>query len=493
MLTFTFPSLPSDNLQRPASFRGDDKFDIIITCKDPKGVCKAGREGKRVGGYGWTYTGWFGYKYHYIALCDPFFNLDTLKDRVSLVERALREEQPEWAQQSVYQKNQGLYFLHEMMHLDAVGIPHGMNFSDPPTLPLHSSPTGHLRGLGSRRYNLWNADVWKVTDEKVSSEVPKTAYGPDLVHKLARGRRVEKGGVETASTNADSYAWLANSLYFYEMTNYFPKPPGYRGASVSAEELDNLPPVGLHLGTIDEHVIDEELHSRFADALGGVEKADPEATPPNSDDLPEPECATEGTTFAVPDIEDRLYEMCSESRGLWDMVITPPISIGTGETSDGKTKGIGASQGWDLGGGADEKIWAGVMFSRETCQGYFELGSGKGSEEKVDYCFARLSAVLHGCQTDTQTAKMGGELKEVCAVYAIHVGKDNPFEHSRWYADEGDLECEDTRDADGEEIPGLEDSCTCWFGGYPGLTDVFRKTGDSCDAGEVNLAELVLD
>jgi len=49
------------------------------------------------------------------------------------------------------------------------------------------------------------------------------------------------GGATRASTNADSYAWLANSKYFWDLTGYFSRPKTYKKddiASPSTQQRD---------------------------------------------------------------------------------------------------------------------------------------------------------------------------------------------------------------------------------------------------------------
>lgn len=106
-------------------FKTNKKFDIIISCKDTQNKCDMKVDGKSVGGYAWTYKGWFG-TYQYITLCPPFFTLDTLEEKITFVEDALQRGELKYAEGAEWQKNSGQYFLHEMMHLDSIGIPHSM-------------------------------------------------------------------------------------------------------------------------------------------------------------------------------------------------------------------------------------------------------------------------------------------------------------------------------------------------------------------------------
>jgi hypothetical protein len=50
---------------------------ITVSCRDTKNWCGRVEEGKGVGGYAWTTSGWFAY-YHYITLCPLFFTADGL-------------------------------------------------------------------------------------------------------------------------------------------------------------------------------------------------------------------------------------------------------------------------------------------------------------------------------------------------------------------------------------------------------------------------------
>ncbi|KAG9503400.1 hypothetical protein J7337_006245 [Fusarium musae] len=65
-------------------------------------------------------------------------------------------------------------------------------------------------------------------------------------------RKSESGGGATrSSTNADTYAWLANCLYFFQVTKVFPKPPRY-------EQKDKEATI-MSLGDIQPNATDEEL------------------------------------------------------------------------------------------------------------------------------------------------------------------------------------------------------------------------------------------
>lgn len=101
-------------------------------------------------------------------------------------------------------KSTGQFFLHELMHT---------------RLAYGSNPN--------------------ITDEYTSSEGnPPKAYGPKNVNKLARLPKSQGGGVTTGSTNADSYAMLANCMYWWKTTRFFPAFPGAKDVPESSNEAD---------------------------------------------------------------------------------------------------------------------------------------------------------------------------------------------------------------------------------------------------------------
>ena len=176
------------NLKRAWQFKTSstsEKEYITTSCKDTKNLCGRTIEGKGVGGYAWTYSGWF-YYYHYITLCPTFFTLETLSDKVDEIEADLASGNTDKARDMRYLKNTGQFFLHEMMHTriaDGGVEPH---IIDEYVIDLK----GEKPGMNDVR-----------------------AYGPRLVHNLAKRSLNQGGGATRASTNADSYAILANAAW----------------------------------------------------------------------------------------------------------------------------------------------------------------------------------------------------------------------------------------------------------------------------------------
>lgn len=112
-----------------------------------------------------------------------------------------------------------------------------------------------------------------VNDEHVDpNDSQNWAYGPSKVHLLARRKINQGGGATRASTNADSYAWLANSRYFYDLTGYFPEPDNYKAAddSLSAEQwVRDQNGFRLDFGTITEKTTDGEITNRLNKIIAG--------------------------------------------------------------------------------------------------------------------------------------------------------------------------------------------------------------------------------
>ncbi|KAK0703399.1 hypothetical protein B0T26DRAFT_496936 [Lasiosphaeria miniovina] len=229
-----------------ADLQAYKNFDAIMSCKDTKNRCGRTIDGKDVGGYAWTVNGWF-WNAYYITLCPVWFGLNSLEDTITFIEAEPQKGQPRYAQEAVWQRSAGQYLLHEIRHLGAVGQPHG------------------------------------VADERVTpggNEV--RAYGPRLVYKLTQGPINQGGGAACASTNADSYAWLANSLYFCDLTGFFPRPPKYR-------EMTAIDSFNVDDEVLGQHVIPLLVDDIFPDtthaqvmtnlqtALGGITANEPTA------------------------------------------------------------------------------------------------------------------------------------------------------------------------------------------------------------------------
>ncbi|KAF3811108.1 hypothetical protein GCG54_00010444 [Colletotrichum gloeosporioides] len=442
----------SQNFQRAEEFKGKKSFDIILSCKDTKDQCKTRIDGKAAGG-------WFGWKYQHVTLCPVFFELRTLDDTFELLEDGLERGELKYAQEAEWQANTGQYLLHEIMHLDAVGIP-------------------------------------KIDDQRVEEggRGPR-AYGPYYVDRLAQRPLNQKGGGQRSSLNADNYAWLPNSLYFYDSINYFPKPPQYGkwGSEIGTlgsgehQRMQNGFPVDL--GYMDFNVsswTQAEIEARAAPTFEGMKNPLLATIAPLVEPIPDPECSFEGPAFSQPEAEEHINNFYSNS-AYWENVIVSPLPNGTAETSDGNPKSSGTSYPYKITGSGD-RLWLGLMYSRESCTGTFRFTLGKTDEEKRDYCRARFRTILNGCQTDMTTAKKGGILNAGCGTYGVIASKDDPFSMEKWYGDLGTLVCEDTLAVDESPLRG---TCTCWYSNYPGLTEVYKMPpSKQCKSGDVNLKEL---
>ncbi|KAK1621785.1 hypothetical protein BDP81DRAFT_442793 [Colletotrichum phormii] len=254
-----------------------------------------------------------------------------------------------------------------------------------------------------------------------------------MVHKLAQRPLNQGGGGQQSSTNSDSCTWLANSLYFYQVTNYFPQPLGYKDLSAidrlssgQLAQMETVFPVNLgHMNFSEATWTSQESALRFDVALEGMKNPPPAISTPPPGDIPSPNCAYEGPGFAQSLAETHIHDFCS-NEGYWDKVIVSPISLGLEQTSDGRQKLAGVAQGYAMD--STNKLWLGLMFSRTSCTGSFQFGLGTTSGEKRDHCKIRLRTILNGCGTDTVTAKKGGTLADGCRVYGVFAGKTDPFD-----------------------------------------------------------------
>jgi len=209
------------NFKRAAEFKTpstSEKTYITVSCQDTKNYCKkkAGLGSKVIGGYGWSHHGLFGW-YHYITVCPPLLTLSTMDEKLQEISEDLAKGDTRKASNMDYLKNSGQFFLHEMMHTRLV-------YNEEP----------------------------EIIDEVLNpneGELIKV-YGARLVHKKARFPLNQGGGAKHSSTNADSYAILANALWWWGVTGYFPAavPSGSRSSNLQ-DQLKEDPdyPVMLHV------------------------------------------------------------------------------------------------------------------------------------------------------------------------------------------------------------------------------------------------------
>ena len=159
---------------------------ISISCQDTKSLCGKKIDGKAVGGYAWTYSGWVSY-YHYITLCSTFFTLDSLATKINDVEQELANGGTRMVKDMTWLRSTGQFFLHEMMHTRAVD--------------------------GDVEPHIVDEYVAPISDGEKPGTNDVKAYGQRLVHNLAKRNLNQGGGATRASTNADSYAMLANAVW----------------------------------------------------------------------------------------------------------------------------------------------------------------------------------------------------------------------------------------------------------------------------------------
>ena len=195
------------NLGRASGFvnsKDNKKSYITITCQDPKGYCKRGRiEGKAVGGYAWD-VDWTFWTYGHINMCDGYYTLPDVSGKIDELNGYRRDKATDKLQDMRYYQTMGQFLGHEMMHLRSTYNP------EPKIIDVYFNGGGNVR-----------------------------AYGPKMVHKLAKGDAsgsTDSSGGAVSTINADSYAILINSIFWWDVTQYFPGVPGRKEGS---------PPPGL--------------------------------------------------------------------------------------------------------------------------------------------------------------------------------------------------------------------------------------------------------
>lgn len=244
-----YASRIAGNLKRAWQFKTDKTSTseyITISCKDTENLCGKPQEGKAVGGYARTDSGWFGY-YHYITLCDTFFTVDSMDTKITEIEDDLRSGSKTKAGDMRYLKTTGQFLLHEMMHLRVA------NGADEPHIVDEYIGVKHGERPGTN---------------------DKRAYGPALVHNLAKRPINQDGGAGISSTNADSYAMLANSIWWWDTTSVFPGVPG-KAYSATADDATDYP-IMLHVDRGNVSTISattDTLHSQYVADLASYASA----------------------------------------------------------------------------------------------------------------------------------------------------------------------------------------------------------------------------
>ncbi|PSK42249.1 hypothetical protein B9Z65_4163 [Elsinoe australis] len=212
------------NIKRASDFinePGSKKSYITISCADKDNTCqRARREGKAVGGYAWNYKGWWGYVYGYINMCDSYYSLADIPTKEDEINGYLRSGDGDRLQDMRYFRTLGQFLIHEMFHLKST------SGSEP---DIHDQYITNIP---------WDSSTTDPNDKK--------AYGPKLVRKVAKQRyEGNGGGAIKSSQNADSYAIMAQCLYWWDVTGVFPGVP-----VTSTAASQGAPPV-MHLLSLD--------------------------------------------------------------------------------------------------------------------------------------------------------------------------------------------------------------------------------------------------
>lgn len=423
-------------------------------------------------------------RYSRITFCTDFFKLQDFATAVSNAKALAPAQQRDLSRWD----NQARCMFHEITHLD-----YFMN-----------------TGAGDDGKSPYVSDLEVYyTDRGTTDWHP--AYGPYNARVLRNwvDPDPQYAGYYT-QRNADSYAFFALAKYVEKEIGQYPSAPSPGRRTPKQEPRDaqtHEAPQSSKQG-LDEDLIDgeeqdspgngdypgcgdkigESVPAQVESASISSQYAGPTSTPtPPVDALPSPECAPAGVSFSQPPVEDFIDGFCGD-RDFWNTVLTPPVSYGTGLTSDGRGKAVGVSAPYDMADTTD-KLWIAMMFARDNCTGSSQFTVGRDDEEKLAHCKGRFRTVLNGCQTDTITEKHGGMLDDVCIEYHITAEPDGAKPFDGWFANGGDFTCEETDDLGMEDSP-LKGTCTCWYSGYPTIHDVFKMPG-SGDCKDTNRAELL--
>ena len=214
------------NIKRAGDFLNDPSWAssyITLTCADPLKKCEKKVEGRTkpiIGGYAWDQKGWFGYVYGHINMCAPYFTLKSSHELVDHLEDLRLNDDIAALQNMGNYRGTAQYMIHEMMHLKSA-----------------SGPEPHIE-------DVWiNAGEGRFTNDR-------RAYGPKEVYWLAHGEKGTneraKTGAQFSTINADSYALLINTLYWWGsgFTKFF---PGYhKKGSPDSDSLIVLPHLSLN-------------------------------------------------------------------------------------------------------------------------------------------------------------------------------------------------------------------------------------------------------
>ena len=321
------------NLKRAWQFKTSKTSDsayITTSCTDTKNWCGKMIDGKAVGGYAWTYNGWWAY-YTYITLCPTFFTLDTLSSKINDVEQDLASGSTKMAKDMTWLRSTGQFFLHEMMNTrNAYGgvEPH---IIDEYVAPI---PSGESPGTNDIK-----------------------AYGPRLVNNLAKRSLNQGGGATRASTNADSYAMLANAAWWWDTTGYFPGVPGRNNPSTMAGDFDdNDFPVSLYVdldnstnpSTADFNSLFSADLTAFGDGPPDPAYATTSAPPPASSTAAPPPSTTSTPAPQASDLCGDWYKFFFDNFQIYGKNFDPSKFGSDGSGLESQIKGCGDLTKWSF-------------------------------------------------------------------------------------------------------------------------------------------------
>ncbi|KAL2830891.1 hypothetical protein BDW59DRAFT_158326 [Aspergillus cavernicola] len=416
--------------------------------------------------------------------CDRFFDYKKLDEAVT---GQVDNDDFKWRYDLTKYKNQAYIILHEMMHATVMAYKQN---KDRRIVDLCMYMYEYKQAPNSREWKkkLVKADVYqpyycKILARTASEDIGETGismnadnYAQYALSKYVQSKLSGKQypWLPLADKQAESWEKKTRALLVYESDGTFGVNVGALPTDITSNSED---------GYYSAHDLEEDEIFTLPNQVDTVTLA-PDSDYPdtfNSEieqwstyvNTPDPKCAKSGdsapsgrSSFSAADAEKKIKDFCSDT-DLYGRVFTPPISQGTGETKDGKTKALGAYGSYEINGGKDN-LWLGAFFASGSCTGMYTWPPTGDGLRDTDLCIDRFRAIINGCDTSTTDGKYGGSLQEVCLVYqVIAVGSDKPDPTGTIPSgDHGYIKCKDTD-------VGVKDTCTCCYENLPDQTEIF--------------------
>ncbi|KAL3454210.1 hypothetical protein BJX65DRAFT_301996 [Aspergillus insuetus] len=428
--------------------------------------------------------------------CDQFFDYHTLD---TVVDEMKEKDDFKWRYNVDKYRNQGYIMLHEFMHASVMTYEQNKNrwIADYQMRmyeykQVSSSPARYKRSIVTR--DIYKPYYCKVLARSAEESVVKNAislnadnYAQYALAKYIQSKLPDKQypWLPLADTEALEWWEKSSAALFYDTDGTFGVNADALPADITTYEDGDYSAYDLD---------DDDIIVSSADPATDVITSDADYTDSFNSQIklwssfvhtPDPECAKSGdsapvgrSSFSAADADASIKDFCSDTN-LYDVVFTPPISQGTGQTIDGKTKALGASGGYEINSGKD-KLWVGAYFASGSCTGMYTWPpTGQGLRD-TDLCLDRFRAIVNECDESTTKTKYGGSLQETCLVYQVMAVSSDESDPTGTISsgDRGDIICKDT-----DSLIGGKSTCTCWYENLPDQKEIFGlpKVGECAD------------